>query len=460
MKVYAGFPGFRLGIVAVTVTPMLACAAGATLSTPPEEAAGVWEGEVRTSAASFPLTVAFERGGAGWSGTVDVPSRYALRYPLAEVTIAPGSAGFAFAGELPPGRFEGVLERHRIRGRFTSPLATDTLRGTFSLSRGAPSRTPYTVHEVRFHNGDLELAGTVFQPPGRRPHPAIVLAHGSGPQTRDSYLRWFADVFARAGLVTLIFDKRGSGQSGGERWPLTRGSFADLADDVLAGARLLRARPGVSTDRIGVWGLSQGAWIGPLAVARAPELVGFLVMLSGGGVSPADQELYDDEIKLRDLGFEDAVIFDALSYLRLADEYVRTGSEEDWIRFVRAREEARGEPWYPHLDRFPQILPREAPAWTGLRADLDYDPTPVLGVVDIPVLLILGEEDRLTPAHETARRVSAALESGAGPALTVRVLPAADHALLVKPTPQAPWTAERPADGWVAEMVAWIRGLW
>lgn len=84
--------------------------------------------------------------------------------------------------------------------------------------------------------------------------------HGSGPQTRESYLRWFADTFARAGFVTLIYDKRGTGDSEGERWPQTSGTFVDLADDAAAGVRVLRGQAGVDANRIGLWGLSQGAW--------------------------------------------------------------------------------------------------------------------------------------------------------------------------------------------------------
>jgi hypothetical protein len=184
-----------------------------------------------------------------------------------------------------------------------------------------------------------------------------------------------------------------------------------------------------------------------------------MVILSGGGVNPAEQELYDDEVKLRDLGFDESAISHALAYLRLADQYVRTQSDEDWRRFARARDEVRGTPWYPHLDRFPQILPREAPVWRGLRADLDYDPAPTLSRVRVPVLLILGEQDRLTPARETESRVRRALESGDDASLTVRLLRGADHALMVKPTPQAPWVAERPADNWVAGMIDWARSL-
>jgi pimeloyl-ACP methyl ester carboxylesterase len=405
------------------------------------------------------LTVTLEHGPSGWRGTADVPSHYALQYQLLNLRVDSATVGFALPDVLPPAVFDGRLERGRIQGRFTSALGTDTLRGTFELWRRPPAAVPYTAEPARFRNGDLELAATVFHPRTPGPHPGVVFVHGSGPQTRDSYLRWFADRFARAGFVTLIYDKRGTGESGGDRWPQTSGAFTNLADDALAGVRFLGDQPDVDANRIGIWGLSQGAWIGPLAAAQAPGLVRFLIMLSGGGVSPAEQELYDDDAKLRGLGFDETSVASALAYLRLADQYVRTGTDEDWRGFALARDEARSKPWYPHLDRFPQILPREAPVWSGLRTDLDYDPAPVLARARVPVLLILGEEDRSTPARETALRVQRALDRGGNPSVTVRLLPGADHALMVKPTPRAPWLTERPANNWVSGMIEWTRGL-
>lgn len=451
-------PGHRV-ISVVTALLVLACAPPARLQPEPVSAGGTWEGEARTGDARLSLTVTLEEGHSGWRGTVNVPSQYALDYPLVNVRLAVSAITFAFPDVLPPAAFTGVLERGRIRGQFTSPLGSDTLRGTFELWRRPGGTVPYAAEEARFPNGDLPLAGTVFRPRTAGAHPAIVFVHGSGPQTRDSYLRWFADRFARAGFVTLIYDRRGTGESGGERWPQTSGSFADLADDAIAAAHFLRGQADVDAERIGVWGLSQGAWIAPLAAVRAPDVFGFLILLSGGGVSPAEQELYDDEVKLRGLGFDDNAIAEALSYLRRADQYVRTQSDEDWNRFARARDEVRSRSWYPHLDRFPQGLPREAPVWRGLRTDLDYDPIPVLRTLRVPVLLILGEEDRLTPPRETAGRVRRALEAGSNRNLTLQLLPSADHALKVKPTPQSPWLAETPAGHWVSEMIEWVRML-
>ena len=446
-------------VLALTAALAAACAGGPRYQLESRSAAGVWEGEVRAEDARLPLTLLLEQAPAGWRGTVTVPSHYALDYQLVHVTVETSSVAFAFPDALPPAKFVGVLDRGRIRGEFTSLLGSDTLRGMFDLRRRPLGTLPYVTAGARFRKGDLTLAGTVFRPRTAGTHPAIVFVHGSGPQTRESYIRWFADRFARAGFVTLIYDKRGTGESGGERWPQTSGSLTDLADDAVAGAHYLASQPDVDANRVGIWGLSQGAWIAPLAAARAPSLIHFLVLLSGGGVSPAEQELYDDEVKLRDLGFDESAIGQALAYLRLADQYVRTQSDEDWSRFAGARDATRKNTWYPHLDRFPQILPREAPVWSGLRGDLDYDPVPVLSTMRIPVLLILGEEDRLTPARETADRVRRALEAGGNRTLTVRFLPSAGHALTIQPPRPSSWIAERPAGNWVSEMIHWAEGL-
>ena len=91
--------------------------------------------------------------------------------------------------------------------------------------------------------------------------------------------------------------------------------------------------------------------------------------------------------------------------------------------------------------------------WRGLRADLDYDPKPALAAIHSPFLLILGEEDRLSPAHETAQRVKSAFDAGRNQDLTVRLIPGADHPLMLKPNPQATWLAEVPAGNRVAEMI-------
>jgi hypothetical protein len=68
--------------------------------------------------------------------------------------------------------------------------------------------------DVTFRNGGVTLAGTVLLPQGAGPFPAFVLAHGSGPETRNDGAV-FAYLLAHHGVASIRFDKRSTGQSRG-----------------------------------------------------------------------------------------------------------------------------------------------------------------------------------------------------------------------------------------------------
>jgi len=356
---------------------------------------------------------------------------------------------------LEPVRLEGTLERGRWYGTMATIVEGDSIRGDFDPWRRPADRPPYRAEDIRFHNGSIELRGTLLLPRTGGRHPAIVFVHGSGPQTRESYLRYFADSFARRGIAALIYDKRNTGDPRVPPWLQDGGTFEDLAGDALAGVAMLRSRADIDTARIGIWRLSQGAWVGPLAASQSSH-VSFVIMLSGGGVTPAEQERYDDAAKLKGLGYSQAVLDSAVGLLELADDYVRSQRDADWGRLEQTPTAYRQRPWFHHLDRFPLVLPREAEAWTGLRPILDYDPRPVLQQLKIPVLAILGELDTSTPTAETAKRIEAALHRAGNADFTVRIVPRADHALEVADGVAPGWLGTEPAPGWEEETADWV----
>ena len=73
---------------------------------------------------------------------------------------------------------------------------------------------PHRVEAVTVRNGDVVLKGTLMLPTTPGPHPAIVLAHGSGDATRNVGA-WNLH-FLRLGMAVLSLDKRGAGASGGD----------------------------------------------------------------------------------------------------------------------------------------------------------------------------------------------------------------------------------------------------
>jgi len=462
-------PGSRSRVLVLASTLALA-GTGARAGHRPTTLDGTWEGTVTVRGAKQSLAITFRSEASALAGSVSVPDEYMLDDALQALSRSGASVHFEYPKELKAGAFDGTIDGGHITGSFKGEQYGDALEGTFELWRRVAARPPYHTEEVRFRGGEGMLAGTLFVPAAAGRHAALVFLHGSGPQTRESYLRHFAARFARAGVVALIYDKRGSGASEGTPWMQSTATFGDLADDGLAGVAFLKGRPEIDARRIGMWGLSQGAWLAPIAAAKSAD-VAFAVILSGGGVTPSEQELYDDDVKLRALGYSDAQVSQAIGLLKLADDFIREDTEERWTKVQEALAEAKKAPWFRYLDKFPVVLPREA-WWHG--PQLDYDPRPTLAKVRVPLLVVLGEKDDSTPSAETARRIEGALREGGNTDVKITVVPAADHALQVGPDPwlrlrllgdggvppsSGPvqsWDWMRPANGWEDAMVAWV----
>jgi dipeptidyl aminopeptidase/acylaminoacyl peptidase len=166
--------------------------------------------------------------------------------------------------------------------------------------------TPF-AETITLQNGYVTLAGTLEIPAGEGPFPAIVTIHGSSPLTRnDIFNIQMSHFFLQHGFAVLRYDKRGVGESTGTYPEIgsnledSEAQLNDLADDALAGVRLLRDHNLVDPDMIGVAGHSQGGWVGPLAASKSPD-VAFAIALSGPTCT-LGQELYYSELLEGDNG--------------------------------------------------------------------------------------------------------------------------------------------------------------
>src|SRR5271155_1435310 len=194
---------------------------------------------------------------------------------------------------------------------------------------------------VRFSSANITLAGTLVLPAGAAPRPAVVLFHGSGPQSRDLFTaRWFAE----QGFAALAYDKRGVGQSGGD---FRSGPFMELCDDGLAAIAYLKSRKEIDPKRIGVWGLSQGGWLGPLAASRSPD-VAFVIAVSGPGVSPGEQMIVYYANELRAQGSPEGEIQQAGVLRREIYNYLFIGT--GYEKAKQDLDQARTKPWFKRVD--------------------------------------------------------------------------------------------------------------
>lgn len=117
---------------------------------------------------------------------------------------------------------------------------------------------------------DITMHGTVVQPPGDGPFPAVVLVAGSGPTNRDwcSPLlpgtngsgRLFAEALAEAGIASLRYDKRASVRPDAENIKKLTGkmSMQSHLDELVAAVGVLAAQNFVDASHIAALGNSEG----------------------------------------------------------------------------------------------------------------------------------------------------------------------------------------------------------
>ena len=264
------------------------------------------------------------------------------------------------------------------------------------------------MEELRIEADGVTLAASY----SRAGETAIVALHGAGEATRDGPLYdHLHTLLPPAGIGVVTFDRRGEGESTGDS---TRGRFALQTEDALAVVEAIGAK------RVGLWGFSQGGWIGPLAAAASDE-VAFLVLIASTGVTPSKQMMYAVERQLRLAGYGGDVVARALKLRRRFEAWVRGGDPEEGRRLYAELAAGVDEPWWSHVWLPPTLLDAEGRRlWIE---EMDFDPRPVFTRIRVPTLLFYGEADSWTPVEGSVQ----AWRAARGDEVEVVVISEAEH---------------------------------
>lgn len=328
-------------------------------------------------------------------------------------------------------------------------LWTCLLLALFGFSTIASAQSP-AQQEVTFQNDSVELAGTLMLPAGKGPFPSVVFLHGSGPMTRAGF-KPYADAFAKMGVASLFYDKRGTGSSRGS-W--VRASLDDLAGDALAAVRFLKARADIDPGKIGYWAISQGGWIAPRAAARSGDAP-FMIIVSGGGATPRESELYSYRNEFEHAGLSDEEKARGFDLLDDYFDYLATGDGRPELASRLDRMEANQESKLHLLaQQIGRVLPSpdNRPNWSWVAK---YDPAPDIAKVRGPVLIMFGDQDKEAPPDLSVNRWREGLETAGNQDATIMVFPGAGHGIRMG---RHSMGNDRPpfADGYREAMLGWL----
>lgn len=211
---------------------------------------------------------------------------------------------------LSPDRQMALLTASRFRSPPTTEvvrLSDHTTQVVVEANAGLRSQIedmhlpPREFFRVNIGDG-IELDAWCILPPDLDPtrkYPLLVYVYGE-PAGQTVVDRWGGDqmlwhsLLAQQGYVVMSFDNRGTPAPRGREWRKSiyrQIGILASADQAAAVKSVLRERPYVDAQRVGVWGWSGGGSMTLNALFRYPE-----IYAAGVSVAPVPNQLYYDTI--------------------------------------------------------------------------------------------------------------------------------------------------------------------
>lgn len=249
--------------------------------------------------------------------------------------------------------------------------------------------------------GQFELGTTITVPKDNgTKYPAVLLVSGSGEIDRDGnapklklnmnlYNR-LSDFFAGMGFVTLRYDKRGIGKSGGSH---IKAGLLELVDDLNSAVCYLRQQEFVDKNQIIICGHSEGC-IATTIYSQQNSVTG-LILIAGAGMSMLGCLKYQNYLVLQQIKHMKG--FKGWLYNRLVNEnnymnniinmfHKACKTNKDVIRIQGMKIPAK---WArEHAQYSEKIL------------------TDILASAEFPILAVTGEDDIQAPPEDISRLAS------------------------------------------------------
>jgi len=412
----------------ILLISMLLIAASGTVdiarahATPAESAGtGHWEGDLVHESQRYPIALDVSLVAAEVVVTLDLPE-YLIYGSKTEVVVA-DELWEIVPQMLPNARLTLQLQGDRWVGRCEDFWEVTS---EVELRRARAEATVYVEEELSFDGRDATLAGTLLLPSGDGPFPIIVWTHASGCDTRETfYYAGRAHLLAQNGIASLIYDKRGCGESTGEH----PASTTDLIADAIAGIESIKGHSSVDASAIGIAGFSQGGWIAP-GVAAVDDDIAFVVVGATPAVTGGEQNIYSMKNRMLRDEMPESSVDEAEAFVSLLYDLYETGEGRD--EAIAALESARAKSWFESkwvqsVIHIPDggLPDGRLPYWSP------YSPDPMENwrKVEVPVLSMWGGNDIDVPVELSRERIEATLTGIGNTEFRLEVFPNASHGM-------------------------------
>ncbi|MEK8034856.1 alpha/beta hydrolase [Ideonella sp. DXS29W] len=353
------------------------------------------------------------------------------------------------------------LFRDGRRGATSDPAAPlACVAGEVRVQGRAWQRTVFRETPATFHSAGTAMNGVLIEPTGGESKPPlVVMVHGSERTSPVGGVYGYA--MAAQGISVFVYDKRGTGKSGGEYTQNFELLATDAANALETAHHLAAGRHG----RAGFYGGSQGGWVAPLAAARTQA--DFVAIGFGLVASPIeeDREQMVSEVRSAGGGAEAEALVNRLS--QVTAKLLLSGFRQGYDELDAVRREMAGTSWAAKIEgehsgaiaRMPNNELRRIgrARFDNLELIWDHDAVQPLRQLRSPLLWVLAGEDREAPI-ETTRNALLALAQEGKP-VDLYLFPDTDHGMVEFTThSDGSRSPTRITDGYLKLIGDWIKG--
>ena len=257
-----------------------------------------------------------------------------------------------------------------------------------------PNRNHWTRQDVRFASADTFCAAWLYLPTEHTtPRPAVVLGHGLGA-IKEMGLQPYAEAFADAGYVVLVFDYRHFGESGGEPRQLL--DIQHQLQDWKAALAYVRSLDQVNPQQVAIFGSSFGGGHVIITAAKDNQVAAAIAQCPfTNGIASAMTLGIAGLVKVSALSALDT----AAGLLGLRPKMIDLAGPPHSTALMNAADAVSG---YQAL--IPEHCPHEGKvaARVGLAISRHF-PGHYAKRVHCPILFVICEQDSVAPAGPTLK---------------------------------------------------------